>query len=111
MRYLSARQRNAGCCRAVLLRGFLILLQQEKLKHFLKATPVPPCRILFVCFGPESGAGSPWGRKGCRRVPGAAGCTRAASLVGGTRIYLPFHHLIAVPCHVAGASPRAASPV
>lgn len=59
MRYLNARWRNAGCCRAVPLQEFLILLQQEKLKHFLKATPTPPCRILFVCFGPESGQGLP----------------------------------------------------
>lgn len=104
-KHLSAGWRNTGCYGNV-LQGFLLLLQQERLRGFLEhpqCHPVPVC----VCFGRGSGAGSPRGHGGCPS-PGAAAC---ASLVGGTSVYLPFHHLITVPCHVAGASPWAASPV
>lgn len=66
--------------------------------------PVP----VSVCFGREAGAGSPRGHGGCHRAPGQP---PVPVLVGGTSVYLPFHHLITVPCHVAGASPWAASPV
>lgn len=76
-------------------------------------TPAFPCsspsssvpRLVFALAG--SGAGCPWGHCGCHRAPGQP----VLVLVGGTSVYLPFHHLMAVPCHVAGPSPWAASPV
>lgn len=69
-----------------------------------------PSHFICLLWPGKRGRVSP-GTPGLWQSPGAAARTRAASLVGGTRVYLPFHHLITVPCHVAGASPWAASPV
>lgn len=100
MQHLSAGWRNTSCCRDV-LQGFLLLLQQEKLQHFLEAPPAAACPSC-VCFGREAGPG----------VPGdtAAVTEPVLVLVGGTSVYLPFHHLMAVPCHVAGARPVGCQP-
>lgn len=66
----------------------------------------PLSQFVFALAG-QRGWVSP-GTRSCHRAPGQL---PVPVLVGGTSVYLPFHHLIAVPCHVAGASPWAASPV